>query len=94
MGLPLFVPKIRALMAEYYDDDYSIEDGSNADLNSILFGNDFETDEHAQVLFSKAFFDGDEGAYQDLVDWLWDEYEIDFEQAFDWEDFRAWYDAA
>lgn len=80
-------------MAEYYDDDdYSVEMPSSLELNSILFGNDFETDAHAQELFSQAFFDNNETAYQELVDWLWDEHGIDFEEAFDWEDFRSWYD--
>lgn len=84
-------------MARYDDDEfgeYYVEDNPSGDLSDILFGNDFETDPRAQELFSEAFFHENAEAYQDLVDYLWDEYGIDFEDAFDWEDFRAWYDAA
>lgn len=85
-------------MARYDDDEfgeYYVEDNNPSDeLSHILFGNDFEIDVHAQELFAHAMMDGDEQAYQDMIDYLWDQYGIDFEDAFDWEDFRAWYDAA
>jgi hypothetical protein len=94
MSLPLFLYPKGLTVAEYYDDDYSYEvENPRGELVSVLFGNDFETDAHAQDLFKEAFFNNDEGAYQDLVDWLWDEHGIDFEGVFEWEDFREWYDA-
>lgn len=64
------------------------------DVNEILFGSSDIMDQHAQDLFSQAFFDNNDAAYIDLVDYMWDEYGIDFEQAFDWEDFRDYYEGA
>lgn len=32
--------------------------------------------------------------YQELVSYLYDEYGLIFEEIWDWEDFRRWYDAA
>lgn len=64
------------------------------ELGHILWGTGAEVDELAMGMFERAMFDDDNQAYQDLVDYLWDEYGIDFEDAFDWEDFRSWYDAA
>jgi hypothetical protein len=55
-------------------------------------------DTYLQRLFDMAMFEEDisrddrEDAYQAMVDYLWSEYGIDFEDAFDWEDYRAWYD--
>lgn len=77
---------------DYYD-DYEIEPASGYDINDVLW-NDNSADPRAMELFDSAFFNGDKGAYQDLIDYLWDNYEIDFEDVFDWEDFREWYDAA
>lgn len=59
-------------------------------------GNDY----HLQDLFDDALFRDDltpqerEDAYQELIDYLWEEYQLDFEQVFDWEDYREWYDSA
>ena len=61
------------------------------DAKEILFGEGPELDMHAQHLFVEAFFDGKEDAYQELVDYFWDEYGLDFEEVFEWEDFREWY---
>jgi hypothetical protein len=35
-----------------------------------------------------------EAMYDELASILWEEYGLDFEDLWDWEDFRAWYDAA
>lgn len=57
-------------------------------------------DAYAADLFDKAFFDPSttkeerESSREALIDYLWNEYEIDFEEAFDWEDYRDWYDSA
>ena len=83
-------------MARFDDPEYGeyyVEDpGNHEHLNNLLFEND--GDPRAQELFTEAFFNDNDQAYQDLVDYLWDVYGLDFEDAFDWEDFRAWYDAA
>jgi hypothetical protein len=33
-------------------------------------------------------------AYDDLSALIWDEYGIDFESVWDWDDFRSWYETA
>lgn len=81
----------------WYDDEYGeyyVDEPGSKSLDEVLWGNDFEADPRAQELFSQAFFDDDQAAYQALVDYMWDQYGIDFEDAFDWQDFRSWYDAA
>lgn len=73
-------------------DDF-FPDENQPDVNDILFG-DFSTmDKHAQDLFVEAFFNNNDAAYIDLVEYMHDQYGIDFEDAFDWEDFREWYDS-
>lgn len=49
-------------------------------------------DQHGQDLFNAAVFDKDDIAYQQLVDYMWDQYGIDFEDAFSWETAREAYD--
>ena len=69
-------------------------------LFNDLIGGDYGafTDPELQTLFDRAMFDntvtGDErdAAYDALVEYLWEEYEIDFDDMFDWEDYREWYD--
>lgn len=83
---------------EYYEIEQAVP------LNDILFGNALDVDLQAQALFMEAFFQGDDDvagpdnihikdtqAYADLIDYMWDVYGIDFEDAFSWEDFREWY---
>lgn len=77
---------------EYYVD---IPDAQQREiLNDVLWGNGADVDAHAQMLFTEAFFNDDERAYQDLVDYLYDRYGLEFEDAFEWADFREWYEAA
>jgi hypothetical protein len=60
------------------------------------------TDDDAQWFFHEALFDPDnygdrearQETYNDMLDYFNDEYLLDFEQDFDWEAFREWYDAA
>lgn len=55
-------------------------------------------DTHLQSLFDRAMFDPTpdpsqrQAAYDELLSYLWDEYHIDFEEMFDWEDYREWYE--
>ncbi len=66
-----------------------------------LLGNDQNSlgDTYLQELFDIAMFDQEatreerNDAYQQLIDYLWNEYSIDFESTFDWEDYRGWYDS-
>lgn len=57
-------------------------------------------DAYLQTLFDAALFDPDidpearDDAYAMMVDYMWDEYGIDFDMAFDWEDYRSWYENA
>lgn len=74
-----------------YFDAYAVENQS--EVNDILFGDVSHVDMHAQELFMEAFFNDNDSAYQELKDYMWEEYEIDFEDAFDWQDFRDWYDS-
>jgi hypothetical protein len=72
------------------DNDY-FDPPPSRDVNEILFGNDRVVDMEAQDLFREAFFNDNQGAYFDLIDYMWEQYGIDFEDAFTWEDFREWY---
>jgi hypothetical protein len=78
---------------EGWDDggDYFDSTVDTPDVKDILFGNDTQFDSHAQELFVEAFFNDNDAAYIDLVEYMHDEYGIDFEQEFDWQDFREWY---
>lgn len=83
----------------WYDDmwegaDEWLDPPPDIDVNDLLFSNDPAVlDQHAQDLFVEAFFNGNDAAYIDLVDYMWEQYHMDFEDAFDWEDFRDWYDS-
>lgn len=80
----------------WWDDAWSnvedfFDDIETPDVNEILFGDGSMLDQHAQDLFREAFFENNDSAYIELVDYMWDQYNIDFEDAFSWEDFREWY---
>lgn len=77
--------------------DVSGTDGFDAQgfVHDIIYQQ--TNDEYAQHWFNESFLNGDlsdterENTYKELVDYLWDEYGIDFEEVFDWQDFREWY---
>lgn len=53
-------------------------------------------DTELQDLFHDALFSGHEHLgqeFDDLKDYLWDEYGIDFSEDFDWDAYRDWYDS-
>lgn len=83
-----------AVPGEWYNAEVSLFD------NLINGDGDIGGDPYLQTLFDAALFDPDisdearEQYYQTLVEYLWDNYGIDFEDVFDWEDYRSWYDAA
>lgn len=84
-------------MAEWWEQEFNALEGEyftepdEIPLNDLLFGGELDVDMHAQELFREAMFEGNESAYEDLIDYMWDVYGIDFEDAFSWEDFREWY---
>lgn len=79
-------------------DDYfgppSVGSDYSYNVNEVLFGPPGVEDDHAQHLFMEAYFENNSRAYLDLIDYMWREYGIDFEEAFSWDDFRAWYDSS
>lgn len=82
-------------MAEYDwwggDDEYGVMDDSDRLSDILFYENSGTWDSHAQDLFTEYMFNDNENAYNELIDYLWFEYDIDFEQVFDWSDFREWY---
>jgi hypothetical protein len=54
-------------------------------------------DSALQLLFHEALFDMElsphqrEGVLQELERYLWEEYDINFDDVFDWEAYREWY---
>lgn len=69
-------------------------------FDQLINGNeDIGSDYRLQDLFDDALFNGFEtltpeersDALDELRDYLWDEYGIDFDQEFDWESWREWY---
>lgn len=87
------------------DDEYFVPDdwyGAEKDLYDSLVDGDPElgNDHTLQLLFDVALFDSDirpeerEGAMDVLIEYLWDEYGLDFDEIFDWEGYRDWYETA
>jgi hypothetical protein len=78
-----------------YGDDYWEASEPTPSFEAILFGKDDPSafDQHAHDLMWEAIVNDNQDAYQELVDYMWDEYDIDFEDAWDWEDFREWYES-
>lgn len=58
------------------------------------------TDEFLQAQFHTALFEPElsererDEAYEAMVEYLYDEYEIEFDEVFDWEAYREWYENA
>jgi hypothetical protein len=64
------------------------------DMYAILWSDDVSiVDQHAQDLFREAFFEKDDDAYAALVQYMHDEYDLDFEDLWDWEDWAEWYES-
>lgn len=87
------------MAGNWYDDtwnnvnDFFDEVAPEPTLEGVLFGVDDVMDEHAQDLMWEAMVDGNESAYMELVEYMWEQYGIDFEAEWDWEDFREWYES-
>lgn len=63
---------------------------SKSDFYEIIL--DDRRDPLAHDMFMSAAFDKDDRAYIDLVEHMWNEYGIDFDEVFDWEDYREYYE--
>lgn len=84
------------------DEDWFVPDSwytAEADMFFTMAGgdNDVLNDEHLQLLFDVAYFtdginpDERHDAREALAEYLAEEYDIDFDAAFDWEAYREWY---
>jgi hypothetical protein len=56
-------------------------------------------DDYAQILFHEAYFDldippDDRDNYHDSLEQYLEEFGIDFDDTFDWEGYREWYETA
>lgn len=90
-------------MADFWDDDAGFDYGSLPDFQqqefifSSLFGD--LHDAHAESLFRDVMYNDDlsrdqrEDAYEELKGYYWDEYGIQFDDLWDWHDFKEWYDS-
>lgn len=87
------------------DDDYYVPSdwyGAEKDLYDDLINGDpvLGEDRTLQLLFDVALFDADirpeerEAVMDELVDYLWEEYGLDFDDVFDWDGYREWYESA
>lgn len=79
-------------------DSFSYEEGQEY-LYDIIGFTDASFDETAHNLFYDAMYNDaltiDERIqmFEDLQDYLYEEYDIDFAEYWDWDDFREWYAA-
>lgn len=91
-------------MAEFYQPGYHGIPNNWGHMEAFLYGRlseyapDMYQDSRAQALYDAGFFHtGHHSSHetgliqQELKDYLWTEYGIEFDAAFDWEDYRAWY---
>lgn len=46
-------------------------------------------DPYAKELFAAAMWEGDRDAYIELTEYMWAEYDVDFDIEFDWEAYEA-----
>lgn len=85
-----------------WDDEYDVPDSWSRQeasmFDNLIHGDaDIGGDRTLQLLFDVALFqDGftpyeREAVMAALEDYLYDEYDIDFDESFDWEAFREWY---
>lgn len=84
---------------QYFDASQNWDETQNTLFDAIIGDSASAADDpYLEGLLHTAFFepgidrDTREETYQYLVEYLWDEYEIDFEDVFDWEEYREWYD--
>lgn len=86
------------------DDDEAFDYGSlsiehqQEFVYELIGFKDRELDSDARAMFWDVMYNdelslgGRLEAYEDLTEYLWEEYGIEFSEIWDWEDFRAWYE--
>lgn len=91
---------------DYYDDDEQFDYGSlppdtQRDFLYELIGfNENARDSEVRSLFWDVMYNDELSigerlsAYDQLVDYLWNEYGMSFGDLWDWESFRQWYETA
>lgn len=85
-------------MPDGYDYGELDDQGQRDYLYETIGFADDPQDQYAHDLFWDAFYNDDltisdrMDIMDQLADYLYDEYGIDFEAIWDWDDFRAWYD--
>lgn len=85
-----------------WDDEYRLPkqwSDTEKNLYDNVVGSDprVAEDPYLQGLFDHTLFKGVGGrewefARSELMQYLWDEYEIDFDLDFEWEEWRRWYE--
>lgn len=77
-----------------WDDFYEQFNPDPLDYQDILFGNNWDVDLHAQGLFMEWMGTGfkNEEMHEQLNDYMWERYGIDFDDVFEWQDFQEWYE--
>lgn len=92
-------------MARDDDFDYFVPAdwyGAEKDLYDSLVNGDpiLGEDRTLQLLYDVALFDHDirpderDAAMDALQEYMWDEYGLDFDDVFDWDGYREWYENA
>lgn len=78
---------------DWYDFERAIFDETFPSDKPEMFN-----DAHLQDLFDTAWFDPDVShedrlhAREELRDYVWEEYELDWDEIFDWQDWAEWYE--
>jgi hypothetical protein len=86
---------------DYADDFYDFGSLPEHDQQAFLYDMLFMGvgDQEARGLFDDLMYNNElsqeqrEAVYDQLAQYIWDEYGINFEEVWDWDDFRAWYDS-
>lgn len=79
-----------------WESEYDAWDPIEVNIYEEITGGDIQ-DDYLEILYHEALFDRDlspemrENFLDQLIDYLWDEYDIDFDDVMDWEAFREWY---
>lgn len=90
MSVP-FDPDDSAIISQFGETEYGFWHETTKDYPEAY------ADVYAQNMFHEAFFDFEfenherEAMHEILEDYFWEEYELDFDELFDWEGYREWY---
>jgi hypothetical protein len=91
----------RVVAHDFYEDDWQEHNQFGWDTTPAGLWDDVTRgegwdDDYGKMLFEMVFVDPIDAdnraiAYNTLVEWFHDEYDLDFEDVFDWEGWREWY---